>query len=168
MAKRVFTKEFKEKILKKLQPPENKSVSEVALEENIPTSTIYTWVSKARKQGQMIPNSNPSNDNKWRSEDKMKIVMETYSFNEEELGQYCRKHGLYTTDIKRWRKLLEYTFSNTTRPSKELEAELKAQKETNKQLERELRTKEKALAETAALLVLRKKADAIWGDPEED
>ena len=31
-----------------------------------------------------------------------------------------------------------------------------------------LRIKEKALAETAALLVLRKKANAIWGDPEEE
>jgi hypothetical protein len=32
-----------------------------------------------------------------------------------------------------------------------------------KELERELRRKEKALAETAALLVLRKKAEALWG-----
>ncbi len=36
-----------------------------------------------------------------------------------------------------------------------------------KALERELRQKEKALAETAALLVLRKKAQAIWGDEDE-
>ncbi|WP_419653125.1 hypothetical protein, partial [Thiolapillus sp.] len=35
-----------------------------------------------------------------------------------------------------------------------------------KELERELKRKEKALAETAALLVLRKKAQAIWGDGE--
>jgi transposase len=33
-------------------------------------------------------------------------------------------------------------------------------------LEQELRRKERALAETAALLVLRKKAQAIWGEPE--
>ena len=38
----------------------------------------------------------------------------------------------------------------------------------NKKLGKELRIKEKALAETAALLVLRKKANAIWGDPEEE
>jgi hypothetical protein len=37
-----------------------------------------------------------------------------------------------------------------------------------KELERELRQKEKALAETAALLVLRKKAQAIWGEPEDE
>ena len=35
-----------------------------------------------------------------------------------------------------------------------------------RELERELRRKEKALAEAAALLVLRKKADAIWGTDE--
>jgi hypothetical protein len=34
------------------------------------------------------------------------------------------------------------------------------------ELERELNRKEKALAEAAALLVLRKKAQAIWGDED--
>jgi transposase len=34
-------------------------------------------------------------------------------------------------------------------------------------LEAELRRKEKALAETAALLVLKKKAQEIWGDRED-
>ena len=51
---------------------------------------------------------------------------------------------------------------------KELKESLKAEKDLNKELERELRRKDKALAETAALLVLRKKANAIWGDPEEE
>jgi hypothetical protein len=32
-------------------------------------------------------------------------------------------------------------------------------------LEKELLRKEKALAEAAALIILRKKAQAIWGDP---
>jgi hypothetical protein len=31
-----------------------------------------------------------------------------------------------------------------------------------------LRRKEKALAEAAALIILRKKAQAIWGDREDD
>jgi len=45
--------------------------------------------------------------------------------------------------------------------------ELKKAKEDSKKLKSELNRKDKALAETAALLVLRKKANAIWGDPEE-
>jgi len=38
----------------------------------------------------------------------------------------------------------------------------------NAELERELRRKEKALAEAAALLVLKKKAEAIFGVDEDD
>ena len=43
----------------------------------------------------------------------------------------------------------------------------KAAQQRIKQLERELRRKEAALAETAALLVLRKKAEALWGKEED-
>jgi len=59
---RSYSTELKEKIIKSLQPPENKTVPQVAKEGNIPTNTIYTWVAKARKEGRMIPNSNPSNE----------------------------------------------------------------------------------------------------------
>ncbi len=156
MTKKIFTKEFKSNILKKLQPPNNMSVSEISKKEDIPKSTIYSWVRKARKEGQLIPNSNASNDDKWRSEDKARMVIETYTMNEQELGEYCRKHGLYTTDIKRWHKMFESSF-NMSKPSKELEQDLKTQKELNRDLARELQYKEKALAEAAALLVLKKR-----------
>jgi hypothetical protein len=36
------------------------------------------------------------------------------------------------------------------------------------ELKKELRYKEKALAETAALLVLRKKLNALWSDENEE
>jgi hypothetical protein len=44
--------------------------------------------------------------------------------------------------------------------------ELNRKRANSKALERELRRKEKALAETAALLLLRGKAEVIWGDNE--
>ena len=43
----------------------------------------------------------------------------------------------------------------------------KEEKKRIKALERDLARKEKALAEAAALLVLRKNAAAIWGDGED-
>lgn len=49
-----------------------------------------------------------------------------------------------------------------------LNRELKQKEKENKALEKELLRKEKAFVEAAALLVLRKKADAIWGDHEEE
>jgi transposase-like protein len=124
--KRVFSKEYKAKILELLQPPDSKSVPEIAQQEGIPTTTIYSWVSRARKDGQVIPNNGSNfSDRKWNNEDKLRIVIETFALNEAELGQYCRERGLYSTDIKRWRQVLESSF-NSVRSSKGLEAELKA------------------------------------------
>jgi len=53
----------------------------------------------------------------------------------------------------------------TTANPKDVENLYNKEKKRTKELERELRQKEKALAETAALLVLRKKAREIWGTP---
>ena len=117
-----YTKEYKEKILKSLQPPENKTVPQVAKEEKISYNTVYTWVTKARKEGIMIPNSHFCNEFKWHKEDKFKIVIETYTLNEEELSIYCREHRLYTSDVKRWQKTLEDSL-NTNNSSSELKAE---------------------------------------------
>lgn len=144
-------------------PPQNKTVPQVSREEGINRNTLYTWIKKAREQGESIPNSSPSHQRKWRKEDKFKMVMETYALNEAELSAYCREHGLYVSEIKEWERLLEQSLDG-----KADSAELAAEKQRSKQLEKELQRKEKALAETAALLVLRKKANAIWGDPEED
>ena len=52
--------------------------------------------------------------------------------------------------------------------ARQIRAAVATEKQRNKELERELRRKEKALAETAALLTLRKKAAAIWGGKGED
>ncbi|OPL09572.1 MAG: hypothetical protein AVO33_00320 [delta proteobacterium ML8_F1] len=158
-----YTKEYRKRILESLMPPQNKTVPQVAKEEGINRNTLYTWVKMAREQGANIPNSSPSHQRKWRKEDKFKMVMETYSMNEAELSAYCREHGLYVSEIKEWAKLLEESLDG-----KADSAELTAEKQRNRKLEKELQRKEKALAEAAALLVLRKKVDAIWGDPEED
>jgi len=45
--------------------------------------------------------------------------------------------------------------------------ELRVGKQRIRELERELHHKEKALAEVAALLVLRKKLNALWGSDDE-
>lgn len=84
--------------------------------------------------------------------------------NEQELGEYCRKLGLYTTDVKRWHQIFESAF-DSKKPVKEIEKALLDQKIENKKLSKELEYKEKALAEASALLVLKKKINSIWGGP---
>lgn len=43
---------------------------------------------------------------------------------------------------------------------------MREERREREKLEKELRRKEKALVKAAVLLVLRKKADAIWGTEE--
>jgi transposase-like protein len=158
-----YTNEEKQQILERLQAPENESVSALSGELDIPKSTIYSWIRKARKQGRVIPNNRSKPSSKWNKNDKVKIVMETYTMNEEELSRYCRENGLYKDTIKQWQELMEGAFDASKKSPELIEATKK-----NSELEKELRYKDKALAEAAALLVLRKKVKAIWGDPEEE
>lgn len=104
------------------------------------------------------------------AKDKFQIVMETYLLTEIDLAKYCRENGLYVEDVKKWRNsCMEANASeNNSSVSKELSEALKEEKKKSKELSKELRRKEKALAETAALLVLRKKLNAIFEETEED
>ncbi len=99
---------------------------------------------------------------------KLAIVVESAAFNEAELAEYCRKKGLYVEEVKRWRTQAEQAMTGAMVPASELRAAKAADQKRLKELERELRRKEKALAETAALLTLRKKAAAIWGEGEDE
>ena len=100
---------------------------------------------------------------KWSSEDKFHVVIETAMFSEDEIAACCRRKGLYVEELNDWRKQCLKANTTVLEDPERLKMELKDEKQKSKLLERELRRKEKALAETAALLVLRKKAEAIWG-----
>jgi len=60
------------------------------------------------------------------------------------------------------------TGKNTGDNSAAIKAEFNEMKAKNKKLESELRRKDKALAEASALLILKKKADLIWGENADD
>lgn len=88
--------------------------------------------------------------------------------NEIELAEYAREKGIFVDDIKVWRDACISANGGVAREAALYKKELKASEKENKRLSKELERKNAALAETAALLVLRKKANAIWGDPEEE
>ena len=93
-------------------------------------------------------------------------MIETATLNEYEFSIYCRERGLYVEQVDQWRAAAVSGQSKNHLSQKERE-EFAALKKRNRELEKELKRKEKALAEAAALLVLRKKAQAIWGGDED-
>ena len=161
-----YTKEFKEKTLERIESS-NQSIQKISEDTGVTKSTLYNWIRTKKKQERNYSKPNKQ-QNKWSSEEKFHMVLETYTLTEEELGAYCRRKGIYIDDIKAWRKQCLKANTGSSPKQDKITKEIKEEKSKTKELEKELRRKEKALAETAALLVLRKKADAIWGDNQED
>lgn len=102
----------------------------------------------------------------------MAVIIETAALNQTEMAEYCRKKGLFAEQIQQWKEAfiggMSASSVSATGQRKALAAEQKKDKQTIKKLERELKRKDKALAETAALLVLTKKAQEIWGEAGDD
>jgi hypothetical protein len=161
-----YPKERKESVLKKMLPPQNHSIPEVARAEGISEATLYSWRKAARAAGRFMPNDGHTPAG-WTSVDKFAAVVETAALNELELAAYSRQRGLYPAQLQGWRQACEQANDWDRSQARRLQETRKADQHQIKQLARELRQKEKALAETAALLVLRKKAQAIWGEVED-
>jgi transposase len=161
-----YSEEFKASIIAKLLPPNNVSVPDLVKETGIPKDTLYTWRSKYREiQGSTV-SDHGCQSGALRNEEKFAVVVETAVLNELELGEYCRRKGFYPEQIAGWKK----TFIQGLSPAvgKSERAQLQRQTKTIKQLQSELHRKDKALAEAAALLVLGKKAQALWGESEDE
>ena len=110
------------------------------------------------------PDSGPQG---WSSRDKFAAVLETAALNEADLAEYCRKRGFYPAQIATWWSACKQANDWDRASTARLGQATKEEKKRVKVLERELARKEKALAEAAALLILRKKASAIWGGDED-
>ena len=161
-----YSSEFKEAMLRRMLPPNNESITKIAREEGVSEQTLRNWRNKARKEGYAAPGNDAVPDD-WSTQDKFLVVVETASLNETELAEYARKKGLYVEQIHAWKDACMNANGGIAKESARLSRELKQSQKECKKLEKELKRKDKALAEAAALLVLSKKANAIWGDPED-
>jgi hypothetical protein len=160
-----YNKEEKDALVTRLFPPENISVGVLSNETGISKSTLSTWKKKVEQINGIVKPKRKLSPN-----EKFLIVMETYSLTEIELSRYCREKGLYYNEIKKWSSLC-VSANNKLVDSEDIK-ELKAGKLDDskriKALEKELNRKEKALAEAAALMLLRKKLQAILVENVED
>ena len=99
----------------------------------------------------------------WRAEEKLEALLEYERSSEEQRGVFLRQKGLHEATLEKWKK--EMLEALKIKPF--VGGKKDPQRKRIAVLERELRRKEAALAEAAALLVLKKKADAIWGEEKD-
>jgi len=162
-----YSVERKESISKKLLPPHKVTVAEIARQEHISLKTLYNWRDTAKQQGMPVPGKTLSADD-WTADAKLSVVIQTAALSASELGQYCREKGLYPEQVQRWKSECLQGFQTSEAQGSAVKHQAKKDKVEIKLLKKDLRFKEKALAETVALLVLRKKLNALWEDGGEE
>jgi len=80
-----YPRERKEAVLKKMLPPNNKSIKALAHEEGICEATLYNWRKAARSEGRLMPEGDSSPAG-WTAADKFAAVLESAALNEAELS----------------------------------------------------------------------------------
>ncbi len=142
----------------RLLPPESASVDEVAREVGVGAQTLQRWLGDAL--------SRPARERAWTAPARLEAVITTASLDEAARSAWCREHGVYPQQLAQWR-------SNATQALTEPEEARASPQQTRqdrrriKELEREVHRKDRALAETAALLVLSRKLEAVFNNKGE-
>ena len=122
-------------------------MAEVSRREGVSEMSLSNWRKQLSSEGSAV-SENKSLAENWSAETKFAVVLEAAGLSEIDLGEYCRRKGLYPEQITAWRQAC----INGQKADKAQQKE-----------DREQSRKDKALAETAALLVLRKKLNDYWG-----
>ncbi|WP_137940495.1 transposase [Chitinivorax sp. B] len=158
MQKKPYSPEFKEQALLKVRQRGAWTIESVAQELNMPFTTLKGWM-KERLRKPDLALEGLGRD--WFAEQRLQALLESHALSEPELHAWCREKGLFVHQLPKWR---EDFCKVQASPSQESQAALRELQNQHTQLQRELRYKEKAFAEAAALLVLQKKFQALFGD----
>jgi len=165
-----YTEDFKQAALLKLMNRGTRTFAEVAEELGITPSIAYGWIKKSGKVSGGMPQDEKSS-RAWTAQEKFQAVLEFENMKDQpgKQGEFLRRAGLHAALLEIWRKEIMGVLEKPARRSRRTPEE-QAKDLQITELKRELLRKDRALAETAALLVLKKKAESIWGlvDDEED
>ena len=154
-----YSKGFKQRAVARLLPPESSPVEVVSREIGISTETLERWRSEALAA--------PSSDKTWTAAARFEAVIATAAMDEAAKNAWCRQQGVYPSELEKWRGSAVQALA-TPEETRATPQQTRHDHHRIKELERELRRKDRALAETAALLVLSKKLSAIYGDNADD
>ena len=151
-------------VLKKVLPPESRSIAQVSQETGVNEQTIRNWL-KQSKSGILTSKRAASSPRSLTPKEKYQLVIEAAGINDEQLGEFLRERGLHSEHLTIWdQELRDMIDAKKDRQLKEN----RALKQKVRLLEKDLLRKNKALAEATALLVLKKKLETLLTDNEED
>lgn len=160
-----YSKSFRNSILKKVLPPENRSVYSVAKEAGIAAITINSWLAHLKDGTLSIEQDGDDPVNERSMKEKLDLLLEYQKVAADNEGEWLRQKGLHSEHIALFRQELNTHMNDKSADKdqqiRELQKQLKAK---NKELIR----KDSALAEVVAILTLKKKLDSRRGITDGD
>ena len=156
-----YSPAFKARVVQRLVGPRAISANRLAPSVGVSQETLSRWLREAHSVEGM---TNAKRQTKWTGAEKLRVVIAAQPLNETERGALLRREGLHAAQLTEWRTAAETALGT---PAVRVKPGPSVETQRIQVLERELRRKDRALAETAALLVLKKKVRAIWGDADD-
>ena len=165
----VFSQEFKvQSVEKAISNRSEQTLKKIADDLGVGYSTLQKWIRLAKKnklEKPKQPMTKEKSPQDWSKAQRFEAIMHCHPMNDEKISAYCRENGIYSHHLKEWKTEFLSGNQDSESVSKQEQRKLKQEK---KRLQKELNRKDRALSETAALLVLSKKCHAIWGEKEVD
>jgi hypothetical protein len=146
------------------------SANELSKEMGVGQPTLSRWLKEAGTFASVASKTKneesvPRRPDDWSPQEKMQAVMESAAVSDSELGVWLRSKGLTEEHLRQWREVMVERANAVFAPQPPRMPP--AERRRVEALEKELRRKEKALAETAALLVLQGKMQALWAEEDD-
>lgn len=160
-----YTNAFKEQAVEKvLGRPEGVTQKEIAESLGVDPTSLRKWIFKSRNHESAEVNhiKKEKRPQDWSLEERLTMVILCGPLDEAAMSEACRKQGLYPHHVAQWK--LDFINGNSARDTTKNSPENRQLKTEVATLKKELNRKDKALAETAALLVLQKKVSLLLGD----
>ena len=158
-----YTNAFRAKMVQRLLAPDAPTPAELSKRTGVPRSTLELWKRVAMGRGSWNNKrktaDQPRRPEDWTAQERMRVVIEAEGLGPAELGEFLRREGLHEATLAQWKQAATEALSPSNRDPK-------AQRIA--ELEKQLARKDKALAETAALLLLQKKVQALWAVADDD
>ena len=151
-----FSVAFKQKMVQRLTGRNAMSALQLARETGVRQQNLSRWLEEARSLPIMADKPGPATC-EWTVEQKARVLTEGCKLDGEQLAAYLERQGVKLPEYEQWRLALDEGGAASASTNKRI-----------RHLERELARKEKALAEAAALLILKKKVETFYGEDEDD
>lgn len=164
-----YSEAFRSRMVARLVGPRAVSANALSQEVGVSQVALSRWLREVRSVGGMTQSPGKKKSTKlWTGAEKLRVLTEAAGLSESDLGALLRREGLHEAQLTEWRQAAEAALAEAPRGRVKPSDEAVRDALRIKELEREVSRKDKALAETAALLVLKKKVQEIWGDSEDE